>query len=191
MSTGPAARALPKVLVLGVACCVACGDHHAPDEPEPFPGISVQNHLLFTAADSTVFTTGTSPYSCCGLYDPSFVNERALRIILFDPNGQKPGWQILILTDRAVAGETTTLPTTVVAPSKVPRVSMFVTSLQNEWNSDAEGSSGSIVVHSFECTVSTIRIDFSVDAVLGSETAGPSIRLQGSFRATLPALSCT
>jgi hypothetical protein len=191
MSTGPAVRALPKLLVLGVACCVACGDHHGPNEPEPFPGISIENALAFEAADSTAIATGATPYACCGLYDPSFVNERALRLILYDPANQAAGWQILILIDRAVAGDTTSLPTMVVAPSKVPRVSMFVTTLNGEWNSDAEESSGSIVVHSFQCTFSTIRVDFSVDAVLGSELAGPTIRVKGTFRATLPAQSCT
>lgn len=184
-------RSSPLWLLVGAAFFLACGDD-APTEPEPFPGISVRDSLVFKLADSTAIAMGTTPLACCGLYDPSFVNERAMRIVLYDPAYQKPGWQILILIDRAVAGAATTLPTSVVAPSKVPIVSMHVASIVGEWSSDAEESSGTIVVRSFQCTATTIRIDFAVDAILGSELAGaPSLRAQGSFQAVLPAQSCT
>jgi hypothetical protein len=134
---------------------------------------------------------GTTPLVCCGLYDPSFVNERAMRVVLYDPANQKPGWQILILIDRAQAGATTTLPTTVVAPSKIPHVSMFVADFGNDLSSDTEESSGSITVHSFRCDATTIQIDFGVGATLGSEFAGgPAMDVRGTFQATFPMQSC-
>lgn len=114
-----------------------------------------------------------------------------MRIVLYDPANQKPGWQILILVDRAQAGAPTALPTTVVPPSKVEYVSIFVADFGNDLSSDTDESSGTITVHSFSCSPTTIQIDFDVDAVLGSEFGGgPSMRVQGSFQATFPAQSC-
>ena len=192
MNRPPTVRPWLAVFLVVALCLPACRDHKSPVEPEPFPGTSIENSLVFTREDSTTVTMGTSYYGCCGLYDPSFVNERAIRIVLYDPNGLGGGWQILILVDRATAGATTTLPTSTVAPSKIPYVSIFATNPSGEWSSDAVASSGTIIVHSFECSWSTIRVDFSVNATLGSELAGTKpIRVQGTFRATLPALACS
>jgi hypothetical protein len=136
-------------------------------------------------------SAGATPLACCGLYDPSFVNEHAMRIVMYDPTQQKPDWHILILTNRAQAGAVTTLPTVIVAPSKVPYVSMFVADSLNELSSDTENSSGTITVHSFSCSATAIQIDFSVDATLGNEFKdGPSLDVKGSFRATFPMQSC-
>ena len=155
----------PFSLVLIAALLVLPGcKRHKTTEPAPVVTV-VENHLVFQRSDSTVVEMGTEPLVCCGLYDPGFVNERAMRIVLYDPANQKAGWQILILIDRALQGATTTLPTVVIPPSHVPYVSMFVS---NEQSSDADDSSGTIVVHSFSCTTTAMSLDFIVDAVLGS-----------------------
>jgi len=181
-----------RLLLPALALLLACHRDEKPRLLNPGPVTTVVvDSLVFTRADSTVLTMGSTPLVCCGLYDPGFVNERAMRIVLYDPANQKPGWEILVLIDRAVAGATTTLPTTVVPPSKVPHVSMFVADIGNELNSDSEDSSGTITVHSFQCTATTIQIDFSVDAILGSELGGsPSMRVQGAFQATFPMGAC-
>lgn len=186
-------RIVSLPLLVVAALSLGCGkEEHGLIPPETFPGTSVSNSLVFKGADSLVVTMGTTPFYCCGRYDPSFVNERAMRIVLYDPANQNASWQILILIDRAQPGATTTLPTAVVAPSKAPYVSMFVSSRGGEWSSDVEESSGAIVVHSFRCSATTIQVDFSVDAVLGSELAGgSSMRVQGTFQATFPAHSCS
>jgi len=170
----------------------ACSKKDSPPiAPGPPAATVIADSLSFTRADSTAATMGTTPLVCCGLYDPGFVNERAMRIVLYDPANQKPGWQILILIDRAQAGAVTTLPTAVVAPSKVPHVSMFVADLGNELSSDTSGSSGTMTVHSFQCTATAIQVDFSIDAILGSEFAGaPSMGARGRFLATFPASAC-
>src|SRR6185503_11477026 len=110
-----------SVLIATVALVVvaACKREHKPTTPIPAETV-IADSLVFTRAGSaTPVPMGTTPLVCCGLYDPSFVNERAMRVVFYDPANLKPGWQILILTDRALAGATTTLPTVVVAPSKV------------------------------------------------------------------------
>ena len=151
----------------------------------------IADSLVFTRAGATVVAMGTTPLVCCGLYDPGFVNEQAMRIVFHDPANQKPGWQILVLIDRAQPGATTVLPTSTVPPSKIPAVSMFVADLGNELSSDAEESTGSITVHSFSRDATSIRIHFSVDATLGSELAGgATMDVRGAFQATFPAASC-
>jgi hypothetical protein len=180
-----------RILLAAATMLLACGKDDKPNSPGPLPQISITSTLVFQRSDSTVVTMGATPLFCCGLYDPGFVNERAMRIVLYDPANQNAGWQILVLIDRAQPGAVTTLPTTVVPPSKVPYVSMFAADMTNELSSDDQDSSGSITVHSFSCTATTIQIDFSVDAILGSEFGdGPPMRVQGSFQATLPMNAC-
>jgi hypothetical protein len=186
-------RFAPSLVLVATVLSIGCGGDDEPTAPGPgpVPATVIADSLVFQRADSTVLSMGTTPLVCCGLYDPSFVNERAMRIVLYDAAFQKPGWEILILIDRAQAGATTTLPTTIVPPSKVAHVSMFVADLGNELSSDTSGSSGTITVNSFSCTSTTIKLDFDVDAVLGSEFGGgPSMRVQGGFEATFPAQSC-
>jgi hypothetical protein len=173
--------AIATTLLLG------CSDHDHTTAPVE---TVIADSLVFTQ-DATIVAVGTTPLVCCGLYDPGFVNERAMRIVLYDPANQKPGWQILVLVDRAQAGATTILPTSVVPPSKVPAVSMFAATLGNELSSDAEGSAGTITVHSFSCDATKIQIHFSVDATLGSELGGgATMDVTGAFQATFPAASC-
>ena len=186
-------RASVLVATAALVVVAACKREHKPNAPIPAETV-IADSLVFTRAGSaTPVPMGATPLVCCGLYDPSFVNERAMRIVFYDPALQKPGWQILVLIDRAQAGATTTLPTVVVAPSKVEKVSMFVadTPTGNELASDTQESTGTITVHSFSCDASAIRIYFSVDATLGSEFAGgATMDVHGAFEATFPAASC-
>ena len=179
-------------LLLAVALVLGCKDHKTTNPLLP-GGTAVTDSLVFTnLLDGSTVDMGTTPLVCCGLYDPTFVNERAMRVIFYDPAYAKAGWQILILIDRAVAGATTTLPTVVVPPSRVPAVEMFINGLGNEMSSSAGTSSGTIVVHSLGCTASSISLHFSVNANMGNElTGGPYMHVKGTFTATFPAHACT
>lgn len=182
-------RAAALVAMAAATLVVACSKHKS--TAPGFAGTAIADSLVFTRPDLTVVEMGTAPLVCCGLYDPGFVNERAMRIIFYDPAYAKPGWQILVLIDRAQAGATITLPTVVVPPSRVPAVEMFVSDLGNELSTSAGSSRGTLTVHSFSCDRTSIRINFSVDAALGSELAGgPFMSVHGSFRATFPAAAC-
>lgn len=173
-------------MLAGIALILlaGCSDDDNPVEPITTPAYT--DSLQFS-----IGPMGSTPLVCCGLYDPGFVNEKALRLVFWDPALQKPGWQLLILVDRAAQGEVATLPTSVVPPSKIARISMFVTG-GGEWSSDAIGSTGTITVHSFQCTSHSIEIDFSVDATLQSETSGGgSITVTGRFHGSFPPASCS
>ena len=179
---------LVLILVLGLALVTACGD----DEPtRPKVATTIADSLVFMRADSLALDMGDTPLVCCGLFDPSFANEEAIRLVMWDPSYQKPGWQIIILIDHVAAGQTFTLPAQTVPPSKIPPVELFVADDPNELSSEEEDSSGSITVHSLQCSATTIQIDFSVDGILGSEFGdGPTMRVRGRFQGTFPKTSC-
>ena len=195
----PSARFLRPAALIGVAALtlvVACNEHDKPITPTPPSPVpyetAIADSLVFTrAGSSTGVSMGNSTLVCCGLYDPGFVNERAMRIVLHDPALSKPGWDIVVLVDRATAGAVVTLPTVVVPPSKVPAVSLFVADGANELSSDDNNSAGTITVHSFSCDGRGMQIYFSVDGTLGSELAGgPTMDVHGAFRASFPPAAC-
>jgi hypothetical protein len=192
ISVSRVVRSAARFLLAVALPLLACGKDHKPNTLRPPPATVISDSLTFTrAGDTTALAMGTTPLVCCGLYDRGFVNEHAMMVVLYDAGNQKPGWQIVILTDHAQAGTIYTLPTPVVPPSKVPYVSMFVADSTNELNSDTQESSGTITVNSFRCTQTAIEIDFTVNAILGSEYwDGPSMGIQGTFKATFPAQSC-
>jgi len=187
MKPAPFLRTSASILAIATTFLLACSD----DNPTKPVATVIADSLTFISGGVPIDSMGTTPLVCCGLYDPGFVNERAMRIVFYDPANQKPGWQILVLIDRAQPGATTTLPTTVVPPSKIAAVSMFAATLSNEFSSDVEESAGTITVHSFSCDASKIQIHFSVDATLGSEFGGGgTLDVTGAFQATFPSASC-
>ncbi|HEU4726141.1 MAG TPA: hypothetical protein VFU59_12720 [Candidatus Eisenbacteria bacterium] len=125
---------------------------------------------------------GDSAITCCGLYDPGFINERVIRVIYYDPTLQKKSWVIEVLIDATTQGSVHTLPTHPVPPHAVPYVTLFAHF--GEYSSSTEFAAGTITLNSFECGASTTSLDFSVDATLESETShGSTITVKGRFRA--------
>ena len=156
-----------------------------PPPPSPF----VEDSLVFRAAGGTVIEMGDSVLTCCGLYDPGFINERVIRVMYYDPLLLKQSWVIEILIDATTPGSVHTLPLHPVAPHAVPYVTLFAHF--GEYSSSEELASGTITLHSFECGASTTSLDFSVDATLESETSpGSTITVKGRFRAVYPRNEC-
>jgi hypothetical protein len=182
---------LPPAL-LGLLLLSACSEDEkkyptAPPPPPPTP--FVEDSLVFRHLDGSVIEMGDSTLNCCGLFDPGFVNEEAIRVIYYDPALQKNSWQFIVLTGATTPGSVHTLPTLPVAPHRIPAVSLFVHG--GEYSSNTELATGTITIHSFECATSTMSVDFSVDAVLDAEPAGGGqITVQGRFRAVFPRTAC-
>jgi hypothetical protein len=172
----------------------ACGDDNRGGHPmtpptSPPPSPFVEDSLVFRTAGGTVIEMGDSAITCCGLYDPGFINERVIRIIYYDPTLQKQSWVIEILIDATAPGSVYTLPTHPVPPHAVPYVTLFAHF--GEYSSSEELASGTITLHSFECGATTTSVDFSVDATLESETMhGSTITVEGRFRAVYPRNEC-
>jgi hypothetical protein len=174
-------------LVLSQGCGEDGGQKKFPTAPPPTP--FVEDSLVFRQLDGSVIEMGDSTLNCCGLFDPGFVNEHAIRVMYWDPTLQKNAWQLVILTGATTPGSVYTLPTLPVAPHKAPAVSLFVHG--GEYSSSTQQASGTITLHSFECAASTMSVDFSVDAVLDAELAGGGqITVRGRFRAVFPRTTC-
>jgi hypothetical protein len=77
MSRSYSATTLVALLILAAAALfLACDDK--PNAPAPPVETVIADSLAFMREDSTGVVMGTTPLACCGLYDPSFVNERAI-----------------------------------------------------------------------------------------------------------------
>jgi hypothetical protein len=175
--------------LLGLVLLPACSEDEKKYPTAPPPTPFVEDSLVFQRMDGSIIEMGDSTLNCCGLFDPGFVNEEAIRLIYWDPTLQKNSWQILILTGATRPGSVYTLPTAPVVPHKMPTVSLFVHG--GEYSSDTELASGTITIHSFECATSTMSVDFTVDAVLDAELAGGGqITVHGRFRAVYPRTTC-
>jgi hypothetical protein len=168
------------------------GDETFPTEPDstgPPPTPFVEDSLVFRRLDGSVIEMGGSSLHCCGLYDPGWANEHAIRVMYWPPTLQTNSWSITILTGATAPGSVHTLPINVVRPHKVPAVQLFVHG--GEYSSETDEASGTITLHSFECAASTMSLDFSVDAVLDSEYSdGSQVTVQGRFRAVFPRTAC-
>lgn len=180
-------------LVVFLPACGRDGDDRGigpvtpPTSPSPSP--FVEDSLVFRSAGGAVIEMGDSAITCCGLYDPGFINERVIRIIYYDPTLLKQSWVIEILIDATTPGSVHTLPTHPVPPHAVPYVTLFAHF--GEYSSSEELASGTITLHSFECGATTTSVDFSVDATLESETMhGSTITVEGRFRAVYPRIEC-
>lgn len=181
------------LLLCAVAYLPACGDHHKPNSPGT-PTPPVTGSLTFTRADSTALEMGDTIRVCCGVWDPGFIDKNALKIVIGDPSGQRGGWRFFVLVDEVVADSVYSLPTAPVSQSSQSPVNLFVndTSRGNELSSSVSESRGSITVHSFSCGP-PVRIDATIDVVLGSEFGGgPEVRVRGRYRAEVtPAYPCS
>ena len=165
------------------------GGHPMTPPTSPPPSPFVEDSLVFRTAGGTIIEMGDSALTCCGLYDPGFINERVIRIMYYDPTQQKQSWVIEILVDATAQGSVHTLPTHPVPPHAVPYVTLFAHF--GEYSSSEELASGTITLHSFECSATTTSVDFSVDATLESETMhGSIITVGGRFRAVYPRNEC-
>ena len=157
----------------------------APPPPNPF----VEDSLLWRRGDGSVIEMGDSSITCCGVYDPGFINEPVIRIIFYDPTLQKQSWMFLLLTGATTPGSVHTLPEYPVSPHKESAVKLFAHF--GEYSSQEEEASGTITVHSYECHDSWMSVDFSADAALESETMhGSTITVQGRFRAVFTGTPC-
>ncbi len=184
---------LSTLLLCGIAFLPACGDDHKPGSPgTPIPPAT--GPLTFTRSDSTVLSMGDTTRICCGVWDPGFIDKNALKVVIYDPSGQRGGWKLFVLADEAVADSAYSLPTAPVGEFSQSPVNLFVNDVArgNEASSSASGARGTILVHSFSCGP-PVRIDATIDAVLASELAGGSeVRARGRFRAEVtPGYPCT
>ena len=167
------------ILILGVIFTLGCDDDDNSTSSDP-QNNQIYDSLLFTRQGGGIMSTGADWAICCGVWESGYIEDNTLKVLVYDALGQESGFKLFILVDSVEEGFSYGLPTD--DPGSAP-VSMFINDVPdtNELNSAQGGSSGTIVINSFNCG-SPVTLDVSIDATLASETYGePPVTVNGRF----------
>lgn len=174
--------ALCLTIVLASSLITGCGD----DDGTACTACGPENSLVFTRADESViqFPPSVTPYIWCGDWEPGTVEVPALHIWFKTANPEDPGWSLRAVVADIELGEPLSFPITFVW-DQPEGVHMFLNDSPNELATDTEDASGTITFHKLPCPAGT-TVEFSIDAVLGSELAEmPPVAVTGSFKGTM------
>jgi hypothetical protein len=142
--------------------------------------------LVFTRADGThvSFSPGARLFLWCGPWDGELIPIPALQILLVGPGEEDPGFFFKAVVSDVEVGTPQTFPISFIFD--MPEgVVLFLADGDNELSSDQKEASGSLTFQAFTCDEGG-TVEFTVDAVLGSELAGlPTVAVKGSFRGTV------
>ena len=169
-------RALSSIIVL--ACILGgCSD----DGTTPPPDGS-DSSLIFTREDSSIveFPAAAETYVWCEDWEPDEIPVPSLHVWIgtWSP-GEAYLWLRAVIGDIEI-GEPMRFPNYFIW-DQPDTVSIFLYDPPNELATDTEESSGFITFHELPCP-DGIRVDFTIDAVVGSEFGDmPSVAVQGRF----------
>lgn len=141
------------------------------------------NDLVFTRGDGSVinFSPLAKLHAWCGPYEEGLIPAPALHIVQFGPGEKDPVWMLKAVIADVKPGVPLTFPHSFIW-DKPTGVNLFVAEGQNEASTAEEESAGSLTFHQLSCGEGGV-VDFSVDAVAGSELSDLSpITIKGSFR---------
>ncbi|GEM_PF-5063152 len=161
------------VVMLVAGCTIDTGD--------------AQSQLVLTRDDGTriEMPPNTETFAYCEAYDPPYHTERAIKIF----HGNRfdgASWSLSAVRADISRGEIVTFPISFTTTEPARGVVFFVNddADDNEAASDQPGSTGTISFASADCGG---FVELSIGATLGSESGGPPITVQGSFRAPVGA----
>jgi hypothetical protein len=163
------------VLAVGIGV-IGCGDGKSTKPPSNDGG-----QLLFTRADSSVirFQPSTKTYVWCGDWEAEEVPVPSLHIWVGTPGSDQPAWYLRAVSDEVDLERQLPFPNTFLW-DEPHGVHIFLLDPPNELGTDTEGSSGWIAFHRLSCAGRVV--DFSIDAVLGSELGDmPAVKVRGRF----------
>jgi hypothetical protein len=158
---------------------VSCGDDGT-GKPSGEPNGS----LVFAREDGSVveFPATAKAYVWCGPWESELVPVPSLHVWFGTASPGQPGWVLRAVVGDVELGEPLSFPNYFVW-DQPDSVLMFLLDPPNELATDTEESSGSIVFYRLPCP-GGMDVDFSIDAVLGSEYGdGPSVAVRGRFEA--------
>ena len=166
--------------VIGLASLVCgCGDDGT---GEPSGGTS--GALVFTREDATEveFPPTAEAFVWCGAWEPDEVSVPSLHVWFGTTSPEQPGWRLRAVVGDIEIGEPLAFPNYLIW-DQPDSVHIFLFDPPNELATDTEESSGYIVFHRLPCQGGA-DVDFSIDAVLGSEYGDmPSVAVRGHFTA--------
>ena len=153
------------------------------DENNLKPVGCAYNQLVFTREDGSgiVFSPIARTYVWCGPWEQYDVPDHALHI-WFGSSAPAGGWVLKAVVADINIGDTLLFPNYFIW-DQPDSVHLFLYDPPNELATNTEESSGFIVFHSLPCPEGGM-VDFSIDAVLGSEYGDmPWVAVSGRFRA--------
>lgn len=133
--------------------------------------------LSFERPDGSKIRSGAPPRVWCGPWD----DQSARRTIHVMARGARRGWEVSAVRRDLAIGRPIEFPNAFVS-TKPRGAQIFAYSGAIEASSAEEESSGSIVFSQVSCRLGG-TVEFSVEAVLGSELfGGKPVRVSGTFR---------
>jgi len=161
-----------------VLLLASCGDD---DTVKPAGGID--NSLVFTREDSSEveFPAGAEAHVWCGPWEEDEVPVPSLHVWFGSP-GEPVGWELRAVVGDIEIEDTLRFPNYFIW-DQPDSAHLFLLDPPNELATDTEESGGFIVFHRLPCPSGT-TLDFSIDAVMGSELGGmPPVTVRGRFAA--------
>lgn len=144
-----------------------------------------EDQLIFTREDGSRvnFPISAQAYVWCGPWETGSVPEPSLHVWFGSAAGLS-GWMLKAVVSDIEPGDTMRFPNDFIW-NEPDSVHMFLLDPPNELATDMEDSGGFIVFHSLPCPDGMI-VDFSIDAVLGSEIGGmPPVAVRGRFKSEI------
>lgn len=155
------------------------------DKTPSGPGADL-NTLVFTRADHSViaFASGAQVFVWCGPWEEGFVATPSLQILFGGPAQADPRWHLRAVVADVAVGQPLPFPNGFIW-DQPKDVDVFLADAPNELSTTQSPANGSVTFQRFQCG-SGGSVEFSIDAVLGSEFwDGPSVGVSGSFRAAV------
>jgi hypothetical protein len=169
-----------RLAAVGAIICLmlaGCGDDKGTG-----PGNGSDYGLVFTRADSSrvIFPPSSATYIWCGEWEPGEVPVPALHVLVVMPAPAQGHWWLRAVVSDIHTGQPLPFPNDFIWDSP-DSVHIFLWDDPNELATDTDDSGGTITFHRIPCPNGG-TVDFSVDAVLGSELGDmPAVKMSGRF----------
>lgn len=136
--------------------------------------------LVFKRTDGSVIRFAGTPRVWCGPWD----EEVARRSVHISQRGARRGWELSAVRRDIKVGRPIEFPNEFVY-TRPRRAQVFVYDAAIEASTAEEESSGSMVFSRLSCKLGGV-VEFSIDAVLGSEFSdGEPVQVSGTYRGLL------
>ena len=144
--------------------------------------VTADDPITFVRADSSIvsFAGSTETYVWCDDWEPGEVSTPALHVWVGTLSPDSPHWWLRSVTEDIALEVPLTFPNHFIW-NEPDSVHIFLGDPPNELATDTENASGTIRFHQLPCPGSGL-VEFSIDAVLGSEFGGmPPVAVRGRF----------
>jgi hypothetical protein len=167
------------LLLLSGAALFGCGDDGGSK-----PQATAEGPLTFTREDGTTlqFPGDAETYIWCGPWEEGSIEEYAIHVWHGTLAPEEARWELLAVVDDILLETPFEFPNFFIWDQPDSAL-IFIYDPPNELATHTDDSSGSLIFHAHPCGSGT-TIDFSIDAVIGSEFGQmPTVTMKGRFTA--------